>query len=117
MHVELNSRTFLSTYTLPLIVNLLPDEDPDSAFQAVRSNVVTAIQALLPASALSADTTQAVVDLVADFPHPKHPAVLDIAANTPITPDAVGAAIDDAARVAALLRTLTVTAGYAGAFQ
>ena len=55
--------------------------------------------------------------LVADFPHPKHPAVLDIDAKTPITPDAVLATIDDPARIPMLLQALAVTATYAGALR
>lgn len=114
LHVELDSRTFLSGYILPLVVNLLPDDDPDGAYQAGRAKVIEAIRAVLPASGASADTTEAAAGLVADFPHPKHPAVLDIEANTPITPDAIVAASDNPARLPALLRALNVTASYAG---
>lgn len=117
LHVELDSRTFLASYVLPLIVNLLPDDDPDGAFQAGRAKVVAAIDALLPASGASTDTTGAVTGLVADFPRPKHPAVLDIEANAPITPDAVRAAIEDPARLPALLRALNLTASYAGTIR
>ena len=117
LHLELDSRTFLSSYVLPLIVNLLPDQDPDAAFQAGRDKVIAAINTLLPASGASAETTQAVAGLVADFPHPRHPAVLDIEASTPIIPDAVLAATDDPARLPALLRALSLKASYAGALR
>ena len=117
LHLELDSRTFLSGYVLPLVMNMLPDDDPDGAFQAGRTKVIAAINALLPASGASADTTGAVAEVVADFPHPKHPAVLDVEAITPITPDAVLAAADDPARLPALLRALTITATYAGALR
>jgi hypothetical protein len=117
LHLELDSRTFLSSYVLPLIMNLLPDEDPDAAFQTGRAKGIAAINALLPASGASTDTTVAVAQLLSDFPHPKHPAVLDIEANTPITPDAVLAAVDDPGRLPALLQALTVTATYAGALR
>ena len=117
LRLELDSRTFLSGYVLPLVANLLPDEEPDAAFQAGRARVIAAINALLPASGASADTTEAVATLVADFPRPNHPSVLDVAASTPITPDAVTAAIDDPSRLPALLRALTVTATYAGALR
>ena len=117
LHVELDSRTFLSRYILPIIMNMLPDDDPDGAFQAGRANVIAAIRAVLPTSGASADTTEAAAGLVADFPHPKHPAVLDIEANTPITPDAVLAASDNPAQLPALLRALNVTASYAGSIR
>ena len=117
LHVDLDSRTFLSSYILPLILNLLPDDDPDGAYQAGRVKVVMTIRAVLPASGASADTTEAAAGLVADFPHPKHPAVLDIEANTPITPDAVVATSDNPARLPALLRALNVTASYAGSVR
>ena len=116
-HLELDSRTFLSSYVLPLIMNLLPDEDPDAAFQAGRAKGIAAINVLLPASGASTDTTAAVVQLVSDFPHPKHPTVLHIEANTPITPDAVLAAAGDPGRLPALLRALAVTATYAGTLR
>ena len=117
LHVELDSRTFLSGYVLPLIVNLLPDDDPDGAYQAGRAKVIAAIRAILPTTGASADTIEAAAGLVADFPHPKHPAVLEIEANTPITPDAVAAASDNPARLPALLRALNVTASYAGSVR
>ena len=117
LHLELDSRTFLSSYVVPVVMNILPDEDPDAAFQAGRAKVIAAIAALLPASGASADTTEAATGLVADFPHPKHPAVLDVEAGTPITPDAVVAATDDPARLPALLRALNLTASYAGAMR
>jgi len=117
LHLELDSRTFLSSYGLPLVMNMLPDQDPDAAFQAGRAKVIAAVDALLPASRATADTTQAVTGLVADFPHPKHPAVLDIEASTPITPDAVVAAFDDPDQLVALLQTTTITATYAGPFR
>lgn len=117
LHLELDSRTFLLSYVLPLVVNMLPDEDPDAAFQVGRAKVIAAINALLPSSGASADTTAAVAQLMADFPHPKHPAVLDVEAKTPITPDAVFAATDDPARLPALLQALVITAAYAGALR
>ena len=117
LHLELDSLTFLASYVLPLVVNLLPDDDPDAAFQAGRVKVIAAINALLPLSGASADTTAAVVQLVSDFPHPDHPVVLDIVANTPVTPDAVLAAVEEPARLPALLRALAVTATYAGALR
>lgn len=115
LHLELDSRTFLLSYVLPLIMNMLPDEDPDAAFQVGRAKVIAAINALLPSSGASADTTAAVAQLMADFPHPKHPAVLDVEAKTPITPDAIFAATDDPTRLPALLQALVITAAYAGA--
>lgn len=117
LHLELDSRTFLLSYVLPLVTNMLPDEDPDAAFQVGRAKVIAAINALLPSSGASADTTAAVAQLMADFPHPKHPAVLDVEAKTPITPDAVFAATDDPARLPALLQALVITAAYAGALR
>ena len=114
LHLDLDSRTFLAGYILPVIANLLPDEDPDAAYQAGKAKVVAAIRALLPASGASADTADALAGPVVDFPRPKHPFVLDIEAATPITPDAVLAAGDDPARLPALLRALSVTATYAG---
>ena len=107
LHLELDSRTFLSSYGLPSVFGMLPDDDPDGAFQAGRAKVIATMNALLPASGASASTTEAATSLVSDFPHPKHPAVLDIEAKTPMTPDAVIAATDDPARLAALLRALT----------
>ena len=117
LHLELDSRTFLLSYGLPLVMNMLPDQDPDAAFQAGRAKVIAAVDALLPGSSATADTTQAITSLVADFPHPKHPTVLDIEASTPITPDAVVAAVDDPDQLVALLQTITVTATYAGPFR
>ncbi len=117
IHVDLNSRTFLSGYGLPVIVNFLPADDPDGAFRAAQAKAVAAVRALLPASGASADTVEAVAGLVADFPHPKHPGMLDIEASTPITFDAILAAIDEPARLPALLRALTLTATYAGTIQ
>ena len=117
LHLELDSQTFLSGYSLPLVMNMLPDQDPDAAFQAGRAKVMASIDALLPASRATADTTQAMKGLVADFPHPEHPAVLDIEASTPITPDAVIAAFDDPDQLVALLQTITITATYAGPFR
>lgn len=114
LHLELDSRTFLASYVLPLVMNMLPDEGPDAAFQAGRAKAIAEINALLPSSGASIDTTAALAQLVADFPHAKHPAVLDIEANTPVTPDAVLAATEDPARLRALLRTVAVTATYAG---
>ena len=79
--------------------------------------MTAAIEALLPAAGASADTTGALTGLVADFPRPKHPAVLDIEATTPITPDAVLAATDDPARLPALLQALAIAATYAGTIR
>ena len=117
MHLELDSRTFLSSYVLPVVVNMLPDADPDAAFQEGRAKVIAGIAALLPASAASPSTTAAATGLAADFPHPKHPAVLDIEASPPLTLDAVLAATGDVARLPALLRAATIAVTYEGALR
>ncbi|WP_284944455.1 hypothetical protein [Acidisoma cladoniae] len=117
LHLDLDSRGFLTGFALSPLLPLLPDDDPGGAVEAVKREAVGGIRALLPQADVSATTTDALVGFVADFPHPKHPFTIDISAVSPVTANVIEAASSSPARLMALLRLLTISARYTGAFR
>lgn len=117
LQMDLDSRRFLAGFALSPLLPLLPDDDPGAAVEAAKQEAVTSLRALLPQAGASAATTDALAGFVADFPHPQHPFTLSVSAANPVTANAIEAAGGSPSQLTALLRQLSVTASYTGAFR
>jgi hypothetical protein len=117
LHLDLDSRRFLTGFALSPLLPFLPDDDPGGAVEAAKREVVGDMHAMLPQAGVSATTTDALVGFVADFPHPAHPFTIDVSAASPVTANAIEAASRSPSRLMALLRLLTISARYTGAFR
>lgn len=114
LNLHLDSRRVLATFTVAPLSNMLPENDPEGAFQALKAQTVAGLRALLPLAHASADTTAALVAFATDFPHPQHVLDLSVTATPSVTLDEVTESAGNSARIPALLGKLTITATYAG---
>lgn len=114
LHLHFDSRSFLGMFAVPFLVPQLPQDDPQAAYDQIKTRVVAEIRALLPVTGASAQTIDAVASFAEDFPHPRHVLDLSLESSPPATIVDVMAAAGDPASVTALLHRLTVTATYTG---
>ena len=114
IQLHMDSRRFVPAFLLGSLVAVLPADDPGAAVEKAKAQAVATVRALLPAAAATAETVDAGAGFIADFPHPLRVLDVGVSAAAPVTLAAMGVAAGDAAQAAALLKTLTVTATYAG---
>lgn len=114
LRLHMDSRRFLLQFALAAAVAALPDGEPGAALDAAKAQAVILVRTYLPLTGAAADTVDAVAAFVADFPRPQHVLDLTVTAAPPFKLRSVGDAADKQALAQAAMRTLTVTAAYAG---
>jgi len=114
LELHLDSRRFIVAFLLASLLPFLPDDDPGGAVERIKAQVIAALHVQLPTGGASAATVNAVASFIADFPHPQHVFDLTVTATPLVTVGALEQAVSDLAAAARLMRTLTVTASYAG---
>ncbi len=112
--LTVDSRRFLVAFVLPSLLSFLPDDDPGSAVDRAKAQAGLAVRFYLPQAGATADTVAAVAGFIGDFPHPQHVFDLRVSASTPVTGAAIERSAASPAAASAVMRTLTVTASYAG---
>ncbi len=112
--LTVDSRRFLVAFVLPSLLSFLPDADPGGAVDRAKAQAEIAARIYLPQAGATADTVAAVAGFIGDFPHPRHAFDLHVTASTPVTGAAIERSAESPAAASAVVRTLTVTATYAG---
>jgi hypothetical protein len=117
LHLDLDSRRFLTGFALSPLLPFLPDQDPGGFVEASKREVVVGLRALLPISESSSTTIEALAGVVSDFPHPQHPFTIDVSSQSPVTAQVMREAIGNSLHLAALLKRLTIIASYTGTIR
>lgn len=78
LHIHLESKQFLTSFVLPMVVASIPDGDTGAIVEGMKTMVIGEVRELLPVA--PRETVNAITDFVQDFPHPRHPFDLSLQA-------------------------------------